>query len=114
MGYLTPLGRFCTEVEPLPDKKSGNESTVRWKIFEWRVQRIFSTESKLSKAVRKFVLVDEDPEKEEAAWQTAEVIVRDITSIKWDSRESIQSHMQITNERTVEDLPPSNKCHAPE
>lgn len=59
-GRVTELGRFETDVEPEPDKK---------------------TESKLKNVVKKFVNIEEDKHKEEMAWQVAEMIVKDITSV---------------------------------
>lgn len=59
-GRVTEYGRFETDVEPDPDKKN---------------------ESKLKNVVRKLVHIDEDKQKEEMAWQVAEMIVKDITNI---------------------------------
>lgn len=59
-GRVTELGRFETDIEPEPDKKN---------------------ESKLRNVVKKLVNFEEDKQKEEMAWQVAEMIVKDITSI---------------------------------
>lgn len=60
LGRLTPFGRFYSEIEFPLEKK---------------------TESKLSKAVRKFVFVEEDQEKQDMAWQMAEIIIKDVLAI---------------------------------
>lgn len=59
-GRVTEFGRFETDVEPEPDKKS---------------------ESKFKNVMRKIVNIEENKHKEEMAWQVAEMIVRDITNI---------------------------------
>lgn len=60
-GRVTELGRFETDFEPEPDKKN---------------------QSRLKSVVKKFVnLEEEDKRKEEMAWQVAEMIVKDITSV---------------------------------
>ncbi|KAE8752773.1 hypothetical protein FOCC_FOCC000511 [Frankliniella occidentalis] len=59
-GRINELGRFETEVEPEPDKKS---------------------ESRITRAMKKLVHMDEDKAKEEMAWQIAEMIVKDVTSL---------------------------------
>ncbi|XP_034230837.1 A-kinase anchor protein 10, mitochondrial [Thrips palmi] len=59
-GRINELGRFETEVEPEPDKKS---------------------ESRITRAMKKLVHLDEDKAKEEMAWQIAEMIVKDVTSL---------------------------------
>lgn len=59
-GRITELGKFETDFEPEPDKR---------------------TESKLKNVVKKFVNFDEDKTKEEMAWQVAEMIVKDITNV---------------------------------
>ncbi|XP_044271586.1 A-kinase anchor protein 10, mitochondrial [Tribolium madens] len=58
-GRITALGKFETDLEPEPDKKS----------FKFR------------NVVKKFVSLDEDKKKEEMAWQVAEMIVKDITNV---------------------------------
>ncbi|XP_018336888.1 A-kinase anchor protein 10, mitochondrial [Agrilus planipennis] len=60
LGRVNALGRYEPDFEPDPGKKS---------------------ESKLRNVVRKFVNLDEDKQKEEMAWQVAEMIIKDITSI---------------------------------
>lgn len=59
-GRITELGKFETDFEPEPDKKN---------------------ESKFKNVVKKFVNFEEDKAKEEMAWQVAEMIVKDITSV---------------------------------
>lgn len=59
-GRVNELGRFETEVEPEPDRKS---------------------ESRITRAMKKLVHMDEDKAKEEMAWQIAEMIVKDVTSL---------------------------------
>lgn len=60
-GRITELGRFETDFEPEPDKNN---------------------KSRLKNVMRKLVnLEDEDKRKEEMAWQVAEMIVKDITSV---------------------------------
>lgn len=59
-GRINELGRFETEVEPEPDKKS---------------------ESRITRAMKKLVHMDEDKAKEEMAWQIAEMIVKDVTNL---------------------------------
>lgn len=58
-GRITALGKFETDLEPEPDKNG----------------------FKLRNVMRKFVNLDEDKRKEEMAWQVAEMIVKDITSV---------------------------------
>lgn len=59
-GRINEMGRFVTELEPEPDRR---------------------TESRLARAMRKFINLEENKTKEEMAWQVAEMIVKDITSI---------------------------------
>lgn len=59
-GRITDLGRFETDVEPKPDGKS---------------------ESRITRAMRRLVNLEESKTKEEMAWQVAEMIVKDITSV---------------------------------
>lgn len=59
-GRVTELGRFETDVEPEPDRK---------------------TESRLTRAMKRFINLEENKTKEEMAWQVAEMIVKDITNI---------------------------------
>ncbi|RZC41698.1 RGS domain containing protein [Asbolus verrucosus] len=58
-GRVTALGKFETDLEPEPDKNG----------------------FKLKNVVKKFVSLDEDKKREEMAWQVAEMIVKDITSV---------------------------------
>ncbi|KAG8222247.1 hypothetical protein J437_LFUL001445 [Ladona fulva] len=59
-GRINEMGRFETDIEPEPDRKG---------------------ESRISKVVKKLVNMDEDKAKEDMAWQIAEMIVKDITSL---------------------------------
>lgn len=71
-GRITDLGRFETDVEPEPDRKS---------------------ESRLARAMKRLVnLQEETKTKEEMAWQVAEMIVKDVTSVTMgDVANSVQS-----------------------
>lgn len=71
-GRITDLGRFETDVEPEPDRKS---------------------ESRLARAMKRLVnLQEETKTKEEMAWQVAEMIVKDVTSVTMgDLANSVQS-----------------------
>ncbi|XP_017890223.1 A-kinase anchor protein 10, mitochondrial [Ceratina calcarata] len=60
VGYIDDLGRFITEIEPDPQRKY---------------------ESRLTRAVKRLVHIEEDKAKEELAWKIAEMIVREITSL---------------------------------
>jgi len=60
-GRVTELGKFITDFEPEPDKRNNT--------------------SRLKNVVKKFVSLDEDKKREELAWQVAEMIVKDITSV---------------------------------
>ncbi|XP_044732205.1 A-kinase anchor protein 10, mitochondrial [Chrysoperla carnea] len=60
LGRVTELGRFETDIEPEPDKRS---------------------ESKFGNVIKRLVNLQEDKEKEEMAWQIAEMIVKDITRL---------------------------------
>lgn len=59
-GRVTALGRFETDVEPEPDRK---------------------TESRITRAMKRFINLEENKTKEEMAWQVAEMIVKDITKV---------------------------------
>lgn len=59
-GRINEMGRFVTDMEPKPDYKS---------------------ESRLTRAMKRFISLEESKTKEEMAWQVAEMIVKDITSI---------------------------------
>lgn len=59
-GRITALGRYERNFEPEPDKGAA---------------------SRLKNAVRKFVSIEEDKNKEEMAWKVAEMIVKDITDV---------------------------------
>ncbi|XP_012346083.1 A-kinase anchor protein 10, mitochondrial isoform X2 [Apis florea] len=60
VGYIDDLGRFVTEIEPDPQRKY---------------------ESRLTRAVKRFVNMEQDKAKEELAWKIAEMIIREITSL---------------------------------
>ncbi|XP_034192741.2 A-kinase anchoring protein pkaap isoform X1 [Osmia lignaria lignaria] len=60
VGYIDDLGRFVTEIEPDPQRKY---------------------ESRLTRAVKRLVNMEQDKAKEELAWKIAEMIVREITSL---------------------------------
>ncbi|KAK2583522.1 hypothetical protein KPH14_009478 [Odynerus spinipes] len=60
VGYIDYLGRFITEIEPDPRRKY---------------------ESRLARAVKRLVNMEQDKAKEELAWKIAEMIIRDITSL---------------------------------
>ncbi|XP_011308888.1 A-kinase anchor protein 10, mitochondrial [Fopius arisanus] len=60
VGYVDNLGRFVTEIDPDPQRKY---------------------ESRLSRAVKRFIHLEQDKAKEELAWKIAEMIVREITSL---------------------------------
>lgn len=69
-GRVNELGRFETDVEPEPDRKG---------------------ESRLARAMRRFIHLEENKTKEEMAWQVAEMIVKDITSITLAQPNAMQS-----------------------
>ncbi|XP_057322070.1 A-kinase anchor protein 10, mitochondrial isoform X2 [Microplitis mediator] len=60
VGYVDSMGRFVTEIERDPHRKY---------------------ESRLSRAVKRLIHMEEDKAKEELAWKIAEMIVREITSL---------------------------------
>ncbi|XP_043525620.1 A-kinase anchor protein 10, mitochondrial isoform X2 [Frieseomelitta varia] len=60
VGYIDNLGRFITEIEPDPQRKY---------------------ESRLTRAVKRLVNMEQDKAKEELAWKIAEMIIREITSL---------------------------------
>ncbi|XP_033226118.1 A-kinase anchor protein 10, mitochondrial [Belonocnema kinseyi] len=62
VGYVDNMGRFITEIEPDPHRK-------------------YEKESRLSRAVRRLVNMEQDKAKEELAWKIAEMIIREITSL---------------------------------
>ncbi|XP_011143032.1 A-kinase anchor protein 10, mitochondrial isoform X2 [Harpegnathos saltator] len=64
IGYIDNLGRFISEIEPDPHRKY---------------------ESRLTRAVKRFVNIEQDKAKEELAWRIAEMIVREITSLTLES-----------------------------
>ncbi|XP_069689264.1 A-kinase anchor protein 10, mitochondrial isoform X2 [Periplaneta americana] len=69
-GRINAMGRFETDIEPEPDRKE---------------------ESRITKVVKKLVNMEEDKAKEEMAWQIAEMIVKDITSLTLGGNEQVQS-----------------------
>ncbi|XP_076637637.1 A-kinase anchoring protein pkaap isoform X1 [Colletes latitarsis] len=60
VGYIDNLGRFVTEIEPDPQRKS---------------------ESRLTRVVKRLVNMEQDKAKEELAWKIAEMIIREITTL---------------------------------
>ncbi|XP_075221188.1 A-kinase anchoring protein pkaap [Lycorma delicatula] len=60
IGRIDQLGRFETDIEPEPDRKS---------------------ESRITRVVKKLVNKDEGKAQQEMAWQVAEMIVRNITNV---------------------------------
>ncbi|XP_043272093.1 A-kinase anchor protein 10, mitochondrial isoform X2 [Venturia canescens] len=66
VGYVDDMGRFVTEIEPDPRRKY---------------------ESRLTRAVKRFIHVEQDKAKEELAWKIAEMIVREITSLTLGDRD---------------------------
>lgn len=60
VGYVNDMGRFVTEIDPDPHRKY---------------------ESRLSRAMKRLVNMENDKAKEEMAWKIAEMIVREITSL---------------------------------
>ncbi|XP_046681158.1 A-kinase anchor protein 10, mitochondrial isoform X2 [Homalodisca vitripennis] len=60
IGRIDQLGRFETDIEPEPDKKS---------------------ESRITRVVKKLVNKDEQKAQEEMAWRVAEMIVKDVTNL---------------------------------
>lgn len=66
-GRIDQLGRYETDIEPEPDKKS---------------------ESRISRVVKLILNKDEHKAQEEMAWRVAEMIVKDITSITMGTSQS--------------------------
>ncbi|KAK7069357.1 hypothetical protein SK128_003788, partial [Halocaridina rubra] len=64
-GYINELGRFESDLQPEPDHKTG---------------------SKLSRALKKFVNMDEFKVKEDMAYKVAELIIRDVTNVTLGSQ----------------------------
>lgn len=64
IGRIDQLGRFETNIEPEPDKKS---------------------ESRISRVVKKLVNKDEYKAQEEMAWRVAEMIIKDVTNLTMGS-----------------------------
>ncbi|XP_044015388.1 A-kinase anchor protein 10, mitochondrial [Aphidius gifuensis] len=60
VGYVDDMGRFVTEIEPDPQRKY---------------------ESRISRAVKRLINMEQDKTKEELAWKIAEMIVKEITSL---------------------------------
>uniref|UniRef100_A0A1B6LYZ7 RGS domain-containing protein n=1 Tax=Graphocephala atropunctata TaxID=36148 RepID=A0A1B6LYZ7_9HEMI len=60
IGRIDQLGRFETDIEPEPDKKS---------------------ESRITRVVKKLVNKEEHKAQEEMAWRVAEMIVKDVTNL---------------------------------
>ncbi|KAK8725736.1 hypothetical protein OTU49_010447 [Cherax quadricarinatus] len=82
-GYINELGRFESDLQPDPDRK---------------------TESKFSKTLKKFVNMDEDKVKEDMAYKVAEMIIKDVTSVTLRSQHSSRSSV----ESSVPPLSPSS------
>ncbi|XP_045617463.1 A-kinase anchor protein 10, mitochondrial-like isoform X1 [Procambarus clarkii] len=72
-GYINELGRFESDLQPEPDRK---------------------TESKISKTLKKFVNMDEDKVKEDMAYKVAEMIIKDVTSVTLSSQHSGRSSVE--------------------
>ncbi|KAL7292936.1 hypothetical protein TKK_0013389 [Trichogramma kaykai] len=68
VGYVDNLGRFVTEIEPDPYRKNDKQSRI-------------------SRAVKRLVNIEQDEVKEESAWKIAEMIVRDVTSLTLGSND---------------------------
>lgn len=75
IGRIDQLGRFETDIEPEPDKKS---------------------ESRITRVVKKLVNKDEGKAQEEMAWQVAEMIVRNITNVTMGGGNSQSDEDEIT------------------
>nr|CAD7408976.1 unnamed protein product [Timema cristinae] len=85
-GRINEMGRFETDFEPEPGKKG---------------------ESKITKVMKKLVNMEEDKAKEEVAWQIAEQIVKDITSLTLGvvgARENISSQAFQDISKKAEDM----------
>lgn len=61
-GKVSKLGKFIPELEPEPDRKRNSESV-------------------LSKAMKRLVNKEEDKVKEDMAWQVAEMIINEVTTV---------------------------------
>ncbi|XP_068210234.1 A-kinase anchor protein 10, mitochondrial [Palaemon carinicauda] len=66
-GFINELGRFESDLQPEPDRK---------------------TESKISRTLKKFVNMDENKVKEDMAYKVAEMIIKDVTSVTLGSQHS--------------------------
>ncbi|XP_063220784.1 A-kinase anchor protein 10, mitochondrial [Bacillus rossius redtenbacheri] len=69
-GRINEIGRFETDFEPEPGKKG---------------------ENRITKVMKKLVHMEEDKAKEELAWQIAEKIVKDITSLTLGAQDPFHS-----------------------
>ncbi|XP_046619053.1 A-kinase anchor protein 10, mitochondrial isoform X1 [Neodiprion virginianus] len=65
VGYINDMGRFVTEIDPDPHRRY---------------------ESRLSRAMKRLVNLENDKAKEEMAWRIAEMIVGEITSLTQSQR----------------------------
>ncbi|XP_042227147.1 A-kinase anchor protein 10, mitochondrial-like [Homarus americanus] len=74
-GYINELGRFESDLQPEPDRK---------------------TESKISRTLKKFVNMDEDKVKEDIAYKVAEMIIKDVTSVTLGSQHSSRSSVEFS------------------
>lgn len=72
-GFINELGRFESDLQPEPDRKS---------------------ESKISRTLKKFVNMEEDKVKEDMAYKVAEMIIKDVTSVTLGSQHSGRSSME--------------------
>lgn len=92
-GRINELGRFETDLEPEPDRKEGERQIFYLPWFYDSKNKYFSplndfvifSESRITKAVKKLVNLDEDKTKEEMAWQVAAMIVKDVTNVTMPS-----------------------------
>ncbi|XP_064122791.1 A-kinase anchor protein 10, mitochondrial-like [Macrobrachium nipponense] len=83
-GFINELGRFESDLQPEPDRK---------------------TESKISRTLKKFVNMDEIKVKEDMAYKVAEMIIKDVTSITLGSQHS-STRSSVTS--SVPPLSPSS------
>lgn len=79
-GHVTALGRYERDYDMTPcDKSNSIVSTAGGNIDANQI--IQNTGNKIKRAVRKLVHLPEQCMQEELAWQMAEMIVTDITSV---------------------------------
>ncbi|KAK9497020.1 hypothetical protein O3M35_012812 [Rhynocoris fuscipes] len=82
-GRIDQLGRYETDFEPEPDKKS---------------------ESRISRVVKLLMNKDEQKVQEEMAWRVAEMIVKDITSITMGNNDTITEHSDEAAQLTRQEI----------